>query len=247
MPEIIYGVNPIVEILRRRPSDIKRIILAEGKGHKSTQLLLDLARREKITIEYKERPVLDQLSHTGHHQGVLAIVLPREATGLDKIIAAWRTSGEKLLAVILDGIQDPQNLGALVRTACAVGAHGVITLKDRAAPVTGAVYKASAGAVEHIPVVSVVNIAHAIDFLKARGAWIAGTSADSRQNLYELDATVDLALVIGSEGKGIRPLVSKKCDFLVRIPLRGSIPSLNASAAGAIALYEIIRQRYHQK
>jgi 23S rRNA (guanosine2251-2'-O)-methyltransferase len=173
--------------------------------------------------------------------------LPREETGLDKIITAWRTSGEKLLALILDGIQDPQNLGALVRTACAAGAHGVITLKDRAAPVTGAVYKASAGAVEHIPVVSVVNIAHAIDFLKARGAWIAGTSADSRQNLYELDGTVDLALVIGSEGKGIRPLVAKKCDFLVRIPLRGSIPSLNASAAGAIALYEIIRQRYHQK
>jgi 23S rRNA (guanosine2251-2'-O)-methyltransferase len=245
--EIIYGVNPVVEILRRRPADIKKIILAEGKEHKSTQLLLDLAQREKITVEYKERPFLDQLSHTGHHQGVLAIVLPREATGLDKIITAWRTSGEKLLALILDGIQDPQNLGALVRTACAAGAHGVITLKDRAAPVTGAVYKASAGAVEHIPVVSVVNIAHAIDFLKARGAWIAGTSADSRQNLYELDGTVDLALVIGSEGKGIRPLVAKKCDFLVRIPLRGSIPSLNASAAAAIALYEIVRQRHHQK
>ncbi len=247
MPDIIYGVNPVVEILKRRSSDIKQIVLAEGKEHKSTKLLFDLARKEKVAIAFKERPVLDQLARTSHHQGVIAIVVPREASGLDSIITSWRTSGEKLLAVILDGIQDPQNLGALVRTACAAGAHGVITLQDRAAPVTGAVYKASAGAVEHIPVVSVVNIANAIDFLKARGAWVAGTSADSRQSLYELDGTIDLVLVIGSEGRGIRPLVAKKCDFLVRIPLRGSISSLNASAAGSIALYEIIRQRYHQK
>ena len=247
MTEIIYGVNPVTEILKHRPSDIKKILLAEEKGQKSGKALLDLAQREKVTIEYKERQVLDQLSRTSHHQGVLAIVLPRRESGLDSIIASWRTSGEKLLALILDGIQDPQNLGALVRSACAAGAHGVITLKDRASPVTGAVYKASAGAVEHIPVVSVVNIANAIDFLKARGAWVAGTSADSGQSLYELDGTIDLALVIGSEGKGIRPLVAKKCDFLVQIPLRGSISSLNASTAGAIALYEIIRQRHHQK
>jgi 23S rRNA (guanosine2251-2'-O)-methyltransferase len=120
-------------------------------------------------------------------------------------------------------------------------------LRDRSSPVTGAVYKASAGAVEHIPVVSVVNIAGAIDFLKARGAWVAGTSADAGQSLFDLDGTLDLVLVIGGEGRGIRPLVARKCDFLVRIPLRESISSLNASAAGAIALYEIVRQRHHRK
>jgi len=169
MPEIIYGVNPIVEILRRRPSDIKRIILAEGSGTRAHQLLLDLPEGKRSPLNTKSGRSLISSRIRATTREVLAIVLPREATGLDKIIAAWRTSGEKLLAVILDGIQDPQNLGALVRTACSAGAHGVITLKDRAAPVTGTVYKASAGAVEHIPVVSVVNIAHAIDFLKARG------------------------------------------------------------------------------
>jgi 23S rRNA (guanosine2251-2'-O)-methyltransferase len=247
MPDIIYGINPVAEILKRRPSDIKRIFLAHEKGNRSSKALLDLAQRERVAIEFKERQALEQLAHTTHHQGVIAIVIPRRETGIDIIIAAWRTSGEKLLALILDGIQDPQNLGALVRSACAAGAHGVITLRDRSSPVTGAVYKASAGAVEHIPVVSVVNIAHAIDFLKARGAWVAGTSADGRQSIFDLDGTVDLALVIGSEGRGIRPLVAKKCDFLMRIPLKGSISSLNASAAGAIALYEIVRQRHHQK
>jgi len=247
MSEIIYGVNPVIEVLKRRPSDIKKILLAEERGQKSVKTLLDLAHSKKVTIEYKERQILDQLSRSSHHQGVLAIVKPREEAGLDRTIASWRKSGEKLLAIILDGIQDPQNLGALVRTACAAGAHGVITLKDRASPVTGAVAKASAGAVEHIPVVRVVNIASAIDFLKARGAWVVGTSADSRQSLYELDGTADLALVIGSEGRGTRPLVLKKCDFLVQIPLRGGLSSLNASAAGAIALYEIVRQRHHRK
>lgn len=247
MSEIIYGVNPVVEILKRRPSEIKKILLAVGKGQKNLQFLLALAQSKRVTIEYKERQVLDQLSRTGNHQGVLALASPREEAGLDTIIAAWRTSGERLLALILDGIQDPQNLGALVRSACAAGAHGVIILKDRASPITGAVCKASAGAMEHLPVVRVVNIAAAIDFLKARGAWVAGMSADSKQSLFELDGTADLALVIGSEGRGIRPLVLKKCDFVVQIPLRGGIPSLNASAAGAIALYEIVRQRYHQK
>jgi 23S rRNA (guanosine2251-2'-O)-methyltransferase len=247
MSEIIYGVNPVAEVLKRRPSDIKKIIVAEEKGNRNVKALLEIAHREKIAIEYKERKTLDQLARTGHHQGIIAIVLPRRESGIDSIIASWRTSGEKLLALILDGIQDPQNLGALIRSACAAGAHGVITLRDRSSPVTGAVYKASAGAVEHIPVVSVVNIAHAIDFLKARGAWVAGTSADGRQSIFDLDGTVDLALVIGSEGRGIRPLVAKKCDFLVQIPLKGGISSLNASAAGAIALYEIVRQRHHLK
>jgi len=245
--EIIYGVNPVAEVLKNRPSDIKKIFFAEEKSHKSIRALRDLAQRNRICIEYKERRALELLARTSHHQGVIAIVIPRRESGIDSIIASWRESGEKLLVLILDGIQDPQNLGALLRSACAAGAHGVIILRDRSSPVTGAVYKASAGAVEHIPVVSVVNIAGAIDFLKARGAWVAGTSADAGQSLFDLDGTLDLVLVIGGEGRGIRPLVARKCDFLVRIPLRESISSLNASAAGAIALYEIVRQRHHRK
>lgn len=246
MTDIIYGINPVKETLRVRASQIKKIIFAEGREAKGLKILIDLVKREKIPIEYRQRRILDQISGITHHQGVLAITSPYREAGLDKIIEKWRDSGERLLALILDGIQDPQNLGALIRTACACGVHGVIASKERAAPVTGAVFKASAGAVEHTHIARVNNIAVAIEYLKERGAWIVGTSADSETSIYELDGTLDLALVIGSEGKGIRPLVRKKCDFLVHIPLRGEISSLNASAAGAIALYEIVRQRYYQ-
>jgi 23S rRNA (guanosine2251-2'-O)-methyltransferase len=244
--DIIYGINPVKETLRVRASQIKKIIFAEGREAKGLKILIDLVKREKIPIEYRQRRILDQISGITHHQGVLAITSPYREAGLDTIIEKWRDSGERLLALILDGIQDPQNLGALIRTACACGVHGVITSKERAAPVTGAVFKASAGAVEHTHIARITNIAVVIECLKERGAWIVGTSADSETSIYELDGTRDLALVIGSEGKGIRPLVRKKCDFLVNIPLRGEISSLNASAAGAIALYEIVRQRYYQ-
>lgn len=247
MSDIIYGINPVTETLRVRASQIRKIIFAQEKEVKGIKNLIDLAKRQKIPIEYRQRKMLNQISGIKHHQGVLAIVSPQREAGLDGIIENWQKSGERLLALILDGIQDPQNLGALIRTACACGVHGVITLKDRAAPITGAVFKASAGAVEHTYIARVVNIAVAIESLKKKGAWIVGTSTDSKTSLYDLDGTLDLALVIGSEGKGIRPLVKKKCDFLVHIPLRGEISSLNASAAGAVTLYEIVRQRYYQK
>ena len=246
MADIIYGINPVIEILRVRAPQIKKIIFAREKKPRGIKVLIDLAKREKVPIEYVQRGVLDHLSGIKHHQGVLAVASPYRGVGLDEIIKRWRYSGEKLLALILDGIQDPQNLGALIRTACACGAHGVITSKERAAPLTAAVFKASAGAVEHTHIARVINIAAAIEYLKERGAWIVGTCADSKTSLYALDGTLDLALVIGSEGKGIRPLVRKKCDFLVHIPLKGAISSLNASAAGAISLYEIVRQRYYQ-
>ena len=246
MSDIIYGINPVTETLKVRASQIKKIIFNKEKKVKGLNTLIDLAQRGKVPVEYKQKRLLDQISGVKHHQGVLAFVSPYKEVGLDEIIKSWRNSGEKLLILILDGIQDPQNLGALIRTACACGVHGVITLKDKAAPVTGAVFKASAGAVVHTNIARVVNIAAAIGYLKERGVWIVGTSAESKASLYEIDGTLDLALVIGSEGRGIKPLVKKKCDFLVNIPLRGAISSLNASAAGAVALYEIVRQRYYQ-
>jgi len=245
--DIIYGVHPVTETLKIRAPQIKKIILAKEKDVRRLKSLLDLAQREKVLVQYKQRRVLDRISGVKQHQGVLAIVSPLREVVLDEIIKSWQRSGEKLLALVLDGIQDPQNLGALVRTACACGVHGVVVLKDRAAPITGAVFKASAGAAEHTNIVRVNNIAVAIEYLKERGAWVIGADANSKMSLYDMDGNLDLALVIGSEGKGIRPLVKKKCDFLVHIPLRGKISSLNASAAGAIALYEIVRQRYYQR
>lgn len=243
--DVIYGINPIAETLKSKPSRITKIIFAKERVEKTFKALIDLAQKQKIPITYKHKQVLDHLSGSSHHQGVLAIVSPYEMVGLDEIIKRWQNSGERLLALILDGIQDPQNLGALIRTACACGVHGVIIAKDRAAPITGAVFKSSAGAVEYTPIARVINIAVAIEHLKKKGAWIVGTSAESKTCLYDLDGSCDLALVIGSEGKGIRPLVKKMCDFIVHIPLRGKISSLNASAAGAVALYEIVRQRYY--
>ena len=247
MSDIIYGINPVTEALKTRAAQVKKIIIAEGKEARGVKELIALARKQRVPVEYTQRRMLAQISGVEHHQGILGLVSPRREVSLEEIIDVWRNSGERLLVLILDGIQDPQNLGALIRTACACGAHGVITLKDRAAPITGAVSKASAGAVEYTNIARVTNIAAAIEYLKEKGAWIVGTSADSKTSIYELDGTMDLALVIGSEGKGMRPLVREKCDFLVHIPLRGQISSLNASAAGAIALYEIGRQRYYQK
>jgi 23S rRNA (guanosine2251-2'-O)-methyltransferase len=247
LSDTIYGINPVAELLKIRAPQIKKIIFAREKDTKGIKPLLYLAQQKHIPIEQRRRQTLNRISGTTHHQGVVAIVTSRREVDLDEIIKTWQDSGEKLLALVLDGIQDPQNLGALIRTACASGVHGVITVKHRAAPMTGAVFKASAGAAEHTNIARVANLADALDVLKESGAWVVGTHPDSATTLYDIDGTLDLALVIGSEGKGMRPLVQKKCDFLVKIPLQGKIASLNASAAGAIALYEIVRQRLYQK
>jgi 23S rRNA (guanosine2251-2'-O)-methyltransferase len=247
VPGIIYGINPVAELLKIRADQIKKIIFSREKDAKGIKPLLDLAKQKLIPLEQGQRRMLNRISGTTHHQGVVAIVTSRREVDLDEIIEAWQDSGDRLLALVLDGIQDPQNLGALIRTACASGVHGVITGKHRAAPVTGAVFKTSAGAAEHTNIARVPNVADAIDVLKERGAWVVGTNPGSSTSLYDIDGTLDIALVIGSEGKGMRPIVQKKCDFLVNIPLRGEIASLNASAAGAIALYEIVRQRHYQR
>lgn len=247
MSDVIFGINPVKEALLARASGIKKIILAKGKDARTVKTLMDLAQRENVPVEYKDRRFLDQASGDQRHQGVMAIVSQRREVGLDEIIKSWQESGKKLLTLILDGIQDPQNMGALIRSACACDVHGVITLKDRAVPITGSVVKASAGAVEHTAIARVHNLSVAIEYLKERGAWVIGTDANSKTSIYDIDGNLDIALVIGSEGKGIRHLVKKKCDFLVHIPLRGKISSLNASVAGAIALYEIVRQRYYQR
>ncbi len=238
--EILYGINPILEVLRANPSSILKIFIAQGKTEKSIHELQELAERHRVPLAFLPRGILDQRAGTTHHQGVLALASPLAESSVEHIIAHWRRSGDRLLVLIADGIQDPQNLGALIRTACACGAHGVIMAKDRAAPLTGAVFKASAGALAYIPIARVVNIARAMEHLKKYGAWIVGADSQGTTCLYTLEGSLDLALVIGSEGKGLRPLIKRGCDFLVHIPLRGKISSLNASAAGAIALYEII-------
>jgi 23S rRNA (guanosine2251-2'-O)-methyltransferase len=192
----------------------------------------------------RPRAGLDELAKGGVHQGVVAVVGEYNYAQLDELLALAKKSGRPPLVLVLDSVQDPQNLGALVRTAHVVGAHGVVIPKDRAVGVTPAVVKASAGATEHVRIATVTNVARALEELKEAGLWIAGAvAAGDSKAPWEIDFTVPIALVLGAEGKGIRPLVQRGCDLLVQIPMEGEVASLNVGAAGAMLLYEIVRQR----
>lgn len=240
--DIIYGINPVLEALRggRRTFEL----FVAGEGHdKRVEKILALAAEKGVPVRQRDRKDIARLCGTEYHQGVALRVEPFPYADLPDLLAQWRASGESGLLLVLDGIQDPHNLGALIRTAACAGAHGVIIPKDRAAGITPAVEKASAGAIETIPVARVANIAQTLDDLKRDGFWIYGAAGNSSQSVYAQNFTGHVALVIGGEGEGIRPLVRKKCDVLVAIPLKGGVESLNASVAGGIMLFEAVRQR----
>ena len=179
----------------------------------------------------------------GFHQNVVGLIKEIPYSDLEKTLSRWRHEGTKALFFILDGLQDPQNFGSLIRTAVGCGVHGMIIPKDRAVGITPAVIRASAGATAHLPIVRVVNIANTIETLKREGIWVYGAAGEASAPIYRLDFTVDVAIVIGSEGKGIRPLVKKKCDQLFSIPMKGPLSSFNASVSGGMILYEVMRQR----
>jgi len=241
--ETVYGFNPVMEALRgsRRAFEL---FVAAGARDNRLEKLLKLASEKGVPVRHREKGDIARLCGTDHHQGVALRVEAFPYAELDEVIARWRESGETGLLLVLDGIQDPHNLGALIRTAACAGAHGVIIPKDRAARVTPAVEKASAGAVETVPVVQVTNVARTLEELKGAGFWIFGADSGAAAPLFDQDYTGHMALVIGSEGEGIRPLVKKHCDLLVRIPLKGGVSSLNASVSGGILLFEVVRQRH---
>jgi 23S rRNA (guanosine2251-2'-O)-methyltransferase len=236
----IYGINPVHEALQSRRCRIKEIWVAQGRSIKGLEGIISKAQAEKIPIKKVERKQLDSFTRNAPHQGVAGFIDQFTYAGLDEVLQ--RKEGVPLL-LILDGIEDPRNLGALVRTADACGVWGVIIPKDRAAGITPAVVKSSAGAIFHVPVVRVTNVATTLKEIKEQGIWVAGAAADAPTDLYHHDLTSPLAVVIGGEGRGMRPLVRRECDLLIAIPMKGRVSSLNASAAGAIILYEVIRQR----
>jgi len=240
MAFLIYGINPVSEAVRSGCCRIKEIWIAAGRTPQAIESIINQARSEKIPVGTKERSQIDSLTKHAPHQGVVAFIEHFAYADLDGILR--RSEGNPLL-LILDGMEDPRNLGALIRTALACGVWGVIIPKDRATGITPAVVKSSAGAVFHMPVVRVTNIAAALKEIKEKNIWVAGAAADAQTDLYQHDLTIPLAVVIGGEGRGVRPLVKRLCDFLVSIPMRGRINSLNASVAGAIILYECLRQR----
>jgi len=245
MPEYIWGRNPVLETLLSARY-VKRILLAEGQREAPALVaILKEAGRRRIPIETVPRGRLDQLSRGGVHQGCLAIVEARKYTAMEEILAYAAGKNEPPFLLILDAIQDVNNLGSLLRTAEAVGVHGVILPEHRAAEVTATVIKTSAGATEHLLIAQETNLTRCIEFLKKQNIWVMGLVGEAKTVYYQADLTGALALVVGNESKGISRLVREHCDLLIKLPMRGHINSLNAAVAGSIALYEALRQREH--
>lgn len=240
---VIYGINPIIEALEGKKRAFREILIATGRGGDEVGRIVDLATRAAAKINRVPRQRLDELVRKGNHQGVVAIVSPKEWSTIEDIQAVAASRNEPLFVVMLDEVEDPHNMGAVIRTAEAAGVHGVVVPSHRSAFLGEGVVKASAGAVEHMAVVKVPNLVNAIEEFKKMGLWVAGADASGEKSYTGIDMKGPLLLVIGSEGKGLRPLVRKHCDFVVRIPMFGKVSSLNASVSAAILIYEAVRQR----
>lgn len=245
--DLVYGINPVREALRgerRRPLEL----LAEGGNHGPRfEELLREAAAAGVAVQRRQRQDLDRLAGHSHHQGVVLRVEPFAYAEPEELLECWRRSEQKAFFLLLDGITDPHNLGAILRSADAAGCHGVFVPKDRSCPVTAVVEKTAAGALAHLPLCQVTNLARSIEELKREGVWVYGLAGEgSADDLYHTELAGDLALVVGSEGTGLRPNVRRHCDGLLAIPMGGGVASLNASVAAAVALFEVVRQRREQ-
>jgi len=237
----LYGRNPVLEALKNGTT-INKIYIAKGEMKGSVKEIMALAKERRIVVTQVEKAKLDSMFPKVNHQGVAASIAAADYVEWQDILESARVKGEDPFIIVLDELEDPHNLGAILRTADAAGAHGVIIPKRRAVPLTEGVAKASAGAVEYVPVARVSNLAQTLEALKKEGLWVAGAAMNGKC-YYEQDLKGPLAVVIGSEGKGISRLVEEKCDFLVSIPMQGKINSLNASVAAGLLMYEVYRQR----
>jgi len=238
---VIFGVNAVAEALKARGRAFEWVGVAKERNDLRLQKLIQECRRNSIPVRFVPRVELDRMAATASHQGVVAVTSYKQYADLDDVIAAKR--GQHSLIVVLDGVEDPHNLGAILRTADAAGADGIVIPERRAAGVTGTVAKVSAGASEHLPVAKVTNISRSLEELKARDIWVVGLDERGKQDYDAIDYKMNCALVLGAEGKGLHDLVASKCDFLVSIPMLGKVPSLNVSVAAGVVLYEVVRQR----
>jgi 23S rRNA (guanosine2251-2'-O)-methyltransferase len=240
--QVVYGINPLLEILLSNPAMLEKIVVAEGRGGDEVRKILRLAAVHGIPHEFGGRERLEKLAPHQVHQGVAGICRVREYATVDEVIAHRHEKSKYDLVVLLDSVTDPQNLGSIIRTAHCCGANGVIIPENRAASVTASVAKASAGAVQYLPTAMVVNLVRTIEYLKTKGFWIYGADAEAQMHVEAPDYQGNIALVMGSEGHGIRPLIRKKCDFLISIPMRGQVASLNVSVAAGVILFGILRK-----
>jgi 23S rRNA (guanosine2251-2'-O)-methyltransferase len=239
----LIGIHAVREaLLAGRP--LERIVIARGRHGNRFEELVDLARQHGVPVRFEDRAQLDRLAGSAQHQGVVAMTAAKPAVDLEDLIArgAARESGKGFL-VLLDGVEDPHNLGAIVRTALAAGADGVVIPERRAAGLTETVARVSAGALAHVPVARVKNLARAMEELKAAGYWLVGLDEHAEKNYTGVDFTGPIGIVLGSEGEGLHELTRKRCDFLVSIPTSGPVRSLNVSVAAGVVLFEVVRQR----
>jgi len=241
MSDKIIGRNPVLEAIKSG-RDIDKIFIKKGKPEGSLVPLIRKARDKGIVISEVDKQKLDELAPDVNHQGVVAFVSEVEYKTIDDIIKTAEERGESPFVIICDRITDPHNIGAIIRTADCVGAHGVIVPKRNSAPINEVVAKTSAGAVEYVNICRVTNLASAIDTLKEKGFWITGADMDG-SSMYDIDLKGSIGIVIGNEGEGISRLVREKCDFIASIPMHGNVSSLNASVAAGVLMYEALRQR----
>lgn len=240
--ERIYGVHAVEALLRHHPKRVKQLWLAAGRQDPRVQVLVDLAGQQRIAVGQKDRRELDEWAE-GVHQGVVAEVSPSQVWGENMLDELLDRATTPPLLLALDGVTDPHNLGACMRTADAAGAHAVIVPKDKSATLNATVRKVACGAAEVIPLVAVTNLARTLEKLQQRGLWIVGTAGEAEQELYQQDMTGPTVLVMGAEGKGMRRLTREHCDYLVKLPMAGSVSSLNVSVATGVCLFEAVRQR----
>lgn len=243
MPQAIIGRNPVLEAIRAGRPITGLLMERTAKADNRLAEIIRFAEANNVRLDYVSRNVLDVQSGWGVHQGVLAFAPSLPSLTMDDLPDVSSRRGETPLYVVLDGIEDPHNLGAIIRTCDATGVHAVITRSRRAVGLTSAAVKAAAGAAEYVPLIEVANIAQSAEGLKKKGVWIVGVDGSAKESYLEVDYKPPTAIVVGAEGKGISALVKKRCDLLASIPMKGKIASLNASVATAVVLYEIMRQR----
>jgi 23S rRNA (guanosine2251-2'-O)-methyltransferase len=241
--EYIIGRNAVMEALKSG-RDFHKMWIAKGVNKGQIHKLLTLANEKKVNIQVVPQIKMDQMADNGVHQGVIAQVAAYDYAEVDDLFTLAEKRGEAPFIILLDELEDPHNLGSIIRTADAVGAHGIIIPKRRSVGLTATVAKSSTGAIEYIPVVRVTNMVQTMEELKKRGIWFVGTDAQGSDDYRTMDGQMPLGLVIGSEGKGMSRLVSETCDFLVQLPMIGKVTSLNASVAASLLMYEVYRQRH---
>jgi 23S rRNA (guanosine2251-2'-O)-methyltransferase len=243
MADFLYGINPVREALQGEGRQPLELLVVKNDHNPRLQDLVELAKRLNLKTTFLPKPDLERMVNHPHHQGVLLKLTPFKYADYSDLLANWQASGQPAFFLLLDGITDPQNFGAILRSAEVAGCHGVIVAKDRSCPVTPVVEKTAAGALSHIPLCQVTNLSRTIEDLKKEAIWCYGLAGEAEaEDIFTAGLLGNLALVIGSEGKGLRPNVRNHCDGLLAIPMKGKVESLNASVAAGIALFEIVRQ-----